>query len=81
MILRVTTVHENARSASECGPPRRDAALECPRHKGQGGRRRQAAALQGAFGTAIVMAARNLALNLRSAIRPQAERDSSLRSE
>jgi hypothetical protein len=60
MILRLSIVHENARSALECGgltPPSSLGlhALGTPR-------RRQAAALQGAFGTAIFMAARNLAL-------------------
>jgi hypothetical protein len=60
MILRLTTVRENARSALEYGgltPPSSPGlhALGTPR-------RRQAAALQGAFGTAIFMPARNLAL-------------------
>jgi hypothetical protein len=64
MILRLTTVHENARSALECGgltPPSPLGlyALGTPR-------RRQAAALQGAFGTAIFMAARDLALRSRA---------------
>jgi hypothetical protein len=62
MILRLTTVHENARSALECGgltPPSslRLYALGTPR-------RRQAAALQGAFGTVIFMAAKDLGSSL-----------------
>jgi len=60
MIPRLTTVHENARSALECGgltPPSRLGP-----HPGGAPRRRQAAALQGAFGTAIFVPARNPAL-------------------
>jgi hypothetical protein len=77
MILQLTTVHENARSALECGgstppwPPTLEVNV----------RRRRAAALQGAFGTVIFKAAKNLALVLVLAIRPAAERDFSLRSE
>jgi hypothetical protein len=74
MILRLTTVHENARSALECGgltPPSPLGlyALGTPR-------RCQAATLQGAFGTVIFMATRNLALP-----RTHAWRDSFLRSK
>jgi hypothetical protein len=49
MTLRLTTVHEKARSALECGgstPPWIAQGIQA-----KGGRRRQAAALQGAFGT------------------------------
>jgi len=75
MILRPTTVHENARSALECGgltppSPLRLYALGTPR-------RRQAAALQGAFGTGIFMAARNLALPQAASQNEEAGRDSS----
>jgi hypothetical protein len=48
MILRLTTVHENARSALECGS---EAAALIPSGKAVAG----AAALQGAFGTTILM--------------------------
>jgi hypothetical protein len=63
MILRLTTVHENARSALECGgltPPSSLGlhALGTPR-------RRQTAALQGAFGTAIFMAVAHAASGTR----------------
>jgi hypothetical protein len=57
MILRLTTVHENARSALECGgltPPSPFGVYSLGTL-----RRRQAAALQGAFGTVIFVAARN----------------------
>ena len=54
MILRLTTVHENARSALECGGLKPPSPLGL--HAGGTLRRRQAAALQGAFGTAIFMA-------------------------
>ena len=58
MILRLTTLHENARSALECGSEA--AALSSERKV----RRLTDTALQGAFGTTIFMAARNLALIL-----------------
>jgi hypothetical protein len=53
MSLRRTTLHENARSALECGPPRR-AALKSEQKAVA-----DATALQGAFGTAIFMAAKD----------------------
>jgi hypothetical protein len=48
MILRLTTLHENARSALECGSI---AAALIPNDKAVAG----ATALQGAFGTTIFM--------------------------
>jgi hypothetical protein len=48
MILRLTTVHQNARSALECGS---EAASLIPNGKAVAG----ATALQGAFGTTIFM--------------------------
>ena len=63
MILRLTTVPENVRSALECGGLTPPSPLGL--HAGNTLRRRQAAALQGAFGTAISMVARNLALKTR----------------
>jgi len=58
MILRLTTLHENARSALDCG--REAAALE-PVGKAVAG----ATAVQGAFGTVIFMAAKDLRISLR----------------
>jgi hypothetical protein len=82
MGLRPTNLHENGRSALECGSEA--AALNSSETAVA-----HATALQGAFGTTIFMAARNLALVLPSAYpwalrggsRPRPERDSSLRSE
>jgi len=71
MGLRPTTLHENARSALDCGPAMRD-RLEFRAKV----RLRTDTALQGAFGT-IIFRARNLALVVSSAIRLTAERDSS----
>jgi hypothetical protein len=62
MILRLTTVHENARRALECGgltPPWSAQGTEA---RGEGGVPPRRAAFQGAFGTVIFMASRTLAL-------------------
>ena len=75
MILRLTTAHENARSALECGGLTPPSPLSL--HAGGTLRRRQAAALQGAFGTGILMAAMNLQLFISKKINA----DASLRSE
>jgi hypothetical protein len=53
MSLRRTTLHENARSALECGS---EAAAVKSEQKAVA----DATALQGAFGTAIFMAAKDL---------------------
>ena len=59
MILRLKTVHENARSALECGS---EAAALNSEEKAVAVRRLTDTSIQGAFGTAIFTAARNLAL-------------------
>ena len=57
MILRLTTLHENARSALDCG--REAAALEPVGTVVAG-----ATAVQDAFGTVIFMAAKDLCISL-----------------
>jgi hypothetical protein len=57
MSLRRTTLHENARSALECGS---EAAALKSEQKAVAVRQLTDTALQGAFGTAIFMAAKDL---------------------
>src|SRR5208282_5658874 len=61
MILRLTTVHENARSALECGSS--SYRLRFMRHVCKAVA--AATALQGAFGTCIFMAAKDLRSSVR----------------
>ena len=70
MILRLTTVHENARSALECGSA---AERSCRLPQGKNKAVAGATALQGAFGTTVFMPAKNLALDF-SADRQQGGR-------